>query len=97
MLFVSIVILVKTFEEILLNRKLPKSQNERLIRSHEMAKYQALMHQINPHFLFNSLNVLSYLLHKDPNDAELFIEELSKIYRYILQLNETYIVPLKKK
>lgn len=70
--------------------------NERLLRSHDLAKYQALINQLSPHFLFNSLNVLSYLVYKDQRKADQFIEELSKIYRYILQLNETYLVPLSK-
>jgi len=96
LLFIAIVISVEAFSDMLEKRQRLEIQNERLTRSHEMAKYQALMNQINPHFLFNSLNVLSYLVYKDPKDAERFIEELSKIYRYILQLNETYVVPLKK-
>lgn len=71
-------------------------QNERLLRNQDLARYQALVHQISPHFLFNSLNVLSYLVHKNPFVAERFIEELSKIYRYILELSDAYVVPLSK-
>ena len=71
-------------------------QNERLLRNQDLARYQALVNQINPHFLFNSLNVLSLLVYKDPRIAERFIEELSKIYRYILELNDAYVIPLKK-
>ncbi|MCG8328410.1 MAG: histidine kinase [Chitinophagales bacterium] len=96
LLFVSIVIAIEVFWVMLKKSQKLESLNERLLRNEEMTKYQALMNQLNPHFLFNSLNVLSYLVHEDSNTSERFIEELSKIYRYILQLNETYLVPLKK-
>lgn len=47
-------------------------------------KYQTLKSQVNPHFLFNSLNVLTTLIHSDPLKAEQFTTKLSDIYRYIL-------------
>lgn len=90
------VVIIEAFWNMLEKRQHLEIANERLLRSHDMAKYQALMNQISPHFLFNSLNVLSYLVYQDPRSAEQFIEELSKIYRYVIQLNETYLVPLKK-
>ena len=96
LIFLSITIAVELFSESIENRQHLELKYERLSRSHEMAKYQALMNQINPHFLFNSLNVLSFLVYQSPQEAERFIEELSNIYRYILQLNEKYVVPLKK-
>jgi sensor histidine kinase YesM len=46
--------------------------------------YNQLRSQINPHFLFNSLNVLSALIHKDQQDAVTFTKKLSGIYRYVL-------------
>lgn len=94
--FVFIVVAIELFWILLKNRRELEVQNEQLLRNEEMSKYQALMNQMNPHFLFNSLNVLSYLVYKDPKKAEQFIEELSQMYRYILQLNEAYLVPLKK-
>jgi len=60
------------------------------------AKYQALLNQIDPHFLFNNLNILSYLVHENANKADQFILELGNIYRYILQLNASYLIPLHK-
>ncbi|BDD07846.1 histidine kinase [Fulvitalea axinellae] len=95
-LFVSLTATVESVWLLVKRRRQLEELNSQLLRSHEMAKYQALMNQLNPHFLFNSLNVLSYMVHKDPMGAERFIEELSKIYRYILQLNEAYLVPLEK-
>lgn len=64
----------------------------------EFAQYrlQALKNQINPHFLFNSLSVLSSLVHKDPNLAETFVLRLSDAYTYILNQKEAGLVPLKE-
>ncbi len=96
LIIVFIVVSIEIFWYMLKKRQQLEAQNEHLQRNEEMSKYQALMNQLNPHFLFNSLNVLTYLVYKDQRGAEQFIEELSKMYRYIIQLNETYLVPLKK-
>jgi sensor histidine kinase YesM len=60
------------------------------------AQYEALKNQINPHFLFNSLNVISSLIRSNPDKAEDFVDEFAGLYRYILELNESAIVPLKE-
>lgn len=96
LIFISITYITEVFIGIIERQYILEIQNERLLRNQDLARYQALVHQINPHFLFNSLNVLSYLVYKDARIAERFIEELSKIYRYILELNDAYVVPLKK-
>lgn len=51
--------------------------------------------QINPHFLFNNLNVLSGMVIKDNPGANKFIEEFSKVYRYILNNQQKELVELK--
>ena len=63
----------------------------------EKAQYQfeALKNQINPHFLFNSLNVLSSLAYQDAAKANLFAKELSSVYRYLLTTQELMKVPLQ--
>ncbi len=48
-----------------------------------MYKYEALQNQINPHFLFNSFNVLSDLVYEDQNKAVDFIRQLSQLFRYV--------------
>jgi len=58
------------------------------------SQYEVLKNQINPHFLFNSLNVLSSLVHTNPDKAEDFIDEFAELYRYILDQNIKDIVPL---
>ncbi len=60
------------------------------------AQFNALRSQINPHFLFNSFNVLSSLVHKDAATASKFIDQLSIVYRYVLNHEQNKIVPLKE-
>lgn len=57
-------------------------------------KYEALRNQINPHFMFNSLNVLSDLVYENPKKAENFIHKFSDIYRYVLDSRDKELVPL---
>lgn len=61
----------------------------------EKAKFETLKSQINPHFLFNSLNSLSSLIHIDTNKADEFTNKLSSIYRYILDHQDDELVTLK--
>lgn len=59
------------------------------------AQLQNLKNQINPHFLFNNLSVLSSLVYKDQDKAVSFISQLSKVYRYLLDNHETELVSLE--
>lgn len=58
-------------------------------------KYESLRNQINPHFLFNSLNVLSDLVYDDQALAVKFIRQLSDLFRYVLDSRDKELVPLK--
>ncbi|HCT95127.1 MAG: hypothetical protein A2X19_02100 [Bacteroidetes bacterium GWE2_39_28] len=58
-------------------------------------KFDVLKNQINPHFMFNSLNVLSGLIRKDTAKAQLFIEDFSNVYRYVAETIERPLVTLK--
>ena len=60
------------------------------------AQLENLKNQLNPHFLFNNLSVLSSLVYKDQDKAVNFINELSKVYRYILENKNTEIVSLRE-
>jgi sensor histidine kinase YesM len=67
------------------------------LRSEKLAsQYQSLKDQLNPHFLFNSLNVLSNLVYEDPDKSAAFIQKLSKIYRYVLEVQQEELVNLSK-
>ncbi|GAB4034414.1 sensor histidine kinase [Spirosoma gilvum] len=54
----------------------------------------SLQHQVNPHFLFNSLNSLSSLIGDSPLQADAFLGELTAVFRYLLQASEQQLVPL---
>ncbi len=59
-------------------------------------KYRNLKSQVNPHFLFNSLNTLSEIIYEDTKKADNYIQKLSGIYRYILENEETELISLNK-
>ncbi|MEH6306155.1 histidine kinase [Olivibacter sp. CPCC 100613] len=64
--------------------------NERHLRS----ELDALRLQVDPHFLFNSLNVLAGLIEKDSKGAQYFLEKFAEVYRYVLQYQKEDLVPL---
>ncbi len=69
-------------------------ETEKLKRKNTQSQFESLKNQVNPHFLFNSLNALSSLVQTDQNKAEEFIDEFAKIYRYVLDMKDKYLVPL---
>lgn len=60
------------------------------------AQLNGLRAQVNPHFLFNSLNSLVYLIPEDQDKAVLFVQKLSNVYRYILETRDTELIPLRE-
>lgn len=70
-------------------------QAEQLMKENALAQFEALKNQVSPHFLFNSLSILSSLVHVDANLSEKFIDQLSKAYRYILEQKDNDTVSLK--
>lgn len=70
-------------------------QTERLMRENIQAKYDALRNQIDPHFFFNSLSVLTNLVYKNPDVAADYITQLAKTYRYILDKKFENLVPIQ--
>ncbi|MXV38083.1 hypothetical protein GO491_05245 [Flavobacteriaceae bacterium Ap0902] len=56
--------------------------------------HEALKSQIGPHFLFNSLNVLSGLVDENPDRAQTFIADLAQVYRYVLDQKDKEWVPV---
>lgn len=101
MLVIGIImtVIVTLFEE---GRFFFREWKAELIRSEQLKKemaesqYEALKNQVNPHFLFNSLNSLTALVHKNPDKAVEFIHEFSKIYRYVLEVSGKVVVELSK-
>ena len=70
-------------------------RNADLLRAKAEAELAALKNQIDPHFMFNSLNSLSYLISTDPQKATLFTENLAEVYRYILSQKDRTLVLLE--
>ena len=81
--------------EFLKNWKKASLDAERLKKEQMEAKYETLKNQVNPHFLFNSLNALTNLVYEDQDQAAKFIRELSKVYRYVLDTRAQEVVSLK--
>ena len=70
-------------------------KNEQLQRARVEAELAALKNQVDPHFMFNSLNTLSYLVKSDSKNALLFTESLAEVYRYILVQKDYTLVSLE--
>jgi hypothetical protein len=71
-------------------------QSVEMINNQMNLQFKALKSQLNPHFLFNSLNTISSLLYKDPEKAEVFIRKFAESYRFILDQNNKALIPLEK-
>lgn len=70
-------------------------ESDQLKRENLQSQLEGLKGQVNPHFLFNSLNSLSSLISDDPAKAEKFLDEMSKVYRYLLRTNEEGLTTLE--
>jgi len=68
---------------------------ENLKKENLQSQLEGLKGQVNPHFLFNSLNSLSSLISDEPEKAEKFLDEMSKVYRYMLRSNEDGLTTLE--
>ncbi|TVZ59188.1 LytS/YehU family sensor histidine kinase [Flavobacteriaceae bacterium MAR_2010_105] len=79
--------IVITFHIIYFYNKYQKNKikEQKVIAGTASAKFDALKNQLDPHFLFNSLNVLTSLIEENPESAQKFTTSLSKVYRYVLE------------
>lgn len=69
-------------------------ESELLTGNYRLRKLNALRSHISPHFLFNNLNTLSSLIEDDPDTAEIFLDEMTKVYRYMLKSGSGDLVAL---
>lgn len=79
---------IKKWKELKLNK-------ESIRKANMQGQLQSLKSQVNPHFLFNSLNTLSALISYDTRKAEEFVDEMAKVYRYLLQTNQQELTTLR--
>ena len=91
-IFLTIILTSRSF---LLAWRKSTIDTERLKRENLQAQYEALKNQINPHFLFNSFNVLTDLVYMDQDLAASFISQLSQVFRYVLESSKKEMVPLE--
>lgn len=75
--------------------KISMREKENLQKLNLQNEFETLKSQVNPHFLFNSLNSLSSLIQENPEEAEKFLDEMSKVYRYILRNNKQELIDLE--
>ncbi|WP_147678633.1 histidine kinase [Algibacter pacificus] len=73
-----------------------KLKEQKVIAGTASAKFDALKNQLDPHFLFNSLNVLSSLIEENPINAQKFTTGLSKVYRYVLEQKNKELVTVSE-
>ncbi len=92
-IFIYAIIIILNFYQLIIEKS---SFAEKLQKEFAQVRLQALKSQVNPHFLFNSLSVLSSLVRTDAESSEKFIVQLAKAYRYILDQKDTELVSLKE-
>lgn len=73
-----------------------KVKESQIVAKTESAKFESLKNQLDPHFLFNSLNVLTSLIGENPKAAEKFTTKLSKVYRYVLEQKDKDLISLEE-
>jgi two-component system, LytTR family, sensor kinase len=69
-------------------------EKEQLAKANLQSQLEGLRSQVNPHFLFNSLNTLTHLIPENPENAVRFVQKMSKVYRYILEMRDSNTTPL---
>lgn len=94
--FVAVLLLTGLYEiNYSLNKwKTLQVNKEAIKRAGMQGQLQSLKSQVNPHFLFNSLNTLSALIADEPKRAEQFVDEMARVYRYLLQTNQNELTTL---
>lgn len=73
-----------------------KVKEQKIIAGTASAQFDALKNQLDPHFLFNSLNVLTSLIEENPEAATRFTTALSKVYRYVLEQKNKQLVTIEE-
>lgn len=94
-LLISAFLHAKGFMEELKKTSKKEVVEQKLIATSANAQFESLKNQLDPHFLFNSLNVLSSLIDENPNQAQKFTASMSKIYRYVLEQKDKELVTVE--
>src|SRR5215204_2699326 len=96
-LFLQFALFFGIYEALYYYARLRHSEEEKkqLEKEKLWAQLEKLNQQVSPHFLFNTLNSLSSLITEDPVEADRFLNEMSKVYRYLLENNRHELVTLQ--
>ncbi len=94
-LLISAFLHAKSFMEELKKTSRKEVVEQKLIAKSANAQFESLKNQLDPHFLFNSLNVLSSLIDENPQQAQKFTASMSKIYRYVLEQKDKELVTVE--
>ena len=73
-----------------------RKRTQELEKKNILAQFEVLKNQINPHFLFNSMNILSALILNAPDKAIVFTNRFSRLYRSMLELREQMVISLEE-
>lgn len=95
-LITLVITMFMTGRAFLLNWRESAVEAERLKKENMEAQFNSLRSQVNPHFLFNSLNALTNLVYQDQDKAVRFIKQLSTVYRYVLNTRDKELVSLSE-
>lgn len=95
-LLISAFLHAKSFMSELSKTSKKEVVEQKLIAKSANAQFESLKNQLDPHFLFNSLNVLSSLIDENPNQAQKFTASMSKIYRYVLEQKDKELVTVEE-
>lgn len=95
-LLVSAILHAKSFMEEWKKSARKEVVEQKLIAKSANAQFESLKNQLDPHFLFNSLNVLSSLIDENPAQAQRFTSSMSKIYRYVLEQKDKELVTVEE-
>ncbi|MDZ7878887.1 MAG: histidine kinase [Saprospiraceae bacterium] len=94
--FVSFIAIAGMYESMRYSQLLRQTliEKEQLAKANLQSQLDGLKSQVNPHFLFNSLNTLTHLIPENPENAVRFVQKMSKVYRYILEMRDSSTTPL---
>lgn len=96
--FIFLILVISIYEGIYLFAELKKSKIEQevLIKENITSQLDGLKNQVNPHFLFNSLNTLASIIPEDKDRGVRFVTKLSKVYRYILDIKDQKLILVRE-
>ncbi|MEM9833494.1 MAG: histidine kinase [Bacteroidota bacterium] len=96
MIVAVVITIFLTSRGFLLSWRQAAIEAEKLKTERVASQYESLKNQVNPHFLFNSLNALTSLVYEDQKQAAKFIKKLADVYRYVLDNQDKEVVPLSE-